>query len=326
MVAETSGTLQTRAGEQHESHVANQWVLVVHGGAPLAVLPYSKEEHIRRHAALKKALHAGESILASGGTSLDAVQAAVRVLEDAPEFNAGRGAALTHERYAEMDASIMSGRNRRVGAVAGLRRVRNPIELARSVMERSNHVFLVGQGAEEFAANQGIAFADPEYFVTERQIKELRKAIEDESITRPAAVGGMSGTVGAVALDGHGDLAAGTSTGGMTNKRYGRIGDSPVIGAGTYAENGVCAVSGTGWGEYFIRNAVAHDLCARVKYANESVESAAKHVIDEVSRMGGYGGVIAVDAKGHIAMPRSAPMAHGYIMAGKQAVTVLEDT
>jgi L-asparaginase / beta-aspartyl-peptidase len=302
------------------------WALVVHGGAEPAVLEYSEEEHRRRHEALAAALRGGENVLASGGRSLEAVQAAVRVLEDAPDFNAGRGAALTHEGHAELDASIMEGRDRRVGAVAGLRRVKNPIDLARCVLERSGHVFLMGEGAEQFAASQGIVSVDPEYFLTERQIQELRKAIDKESLSRAAGAAHMSGTVGAVALDSHGDLAAATSTGGLMNKRYGRVGDAPIIGSGTYAENGVCAVSATGWGEYFIRNAVAHDLCARIKYAGESVQSAADHVIEAVNRMGGCGGVIAVDAKGRIAMPYStSSMAHGYVLAGKQAVIVLED-
>jgi beta-aspartyl-peptidase (threonine type) len=302
---------------------SRQWALVVHGGAEPAVLEYSKEERARRHGALREALDEGEKILASGGASLEAVHAAVRVLEDAPDFNAGRGAALTHEGHAELDASIMEGRHRRVGAVAGLRRVRNPIDLARRILEHSPHVFLVGAGAEQFAASQMVVLVDPEYFVTERQTHELSNAIERELLcARESAA--ASGTVGAVALDQEGDLAAATSTGGMVNKRYGRVGDSPLIGAGTYAENGVCAVSATGWGEYFIRNVVAHDLSVRIKYAGESVESAARHVIEAVAAMGGCGGVIAVDAMGCMAMPYSTPsMAHGYVSAGKPAVIVL---
>jgi len=290
------------------------------------VLDYSEEENARRHAGLTEALSAGAEFLTSGGNSLGAVQRAVRVLENAPDFNAGRGAALTHEGHAELDASIMDGRNRCAGAVASLRRVKNPIDLARCVMERSRHVFLVGEGAEQYALRQGIVLIEPTYFVTEQRAKELQEAIEKESFSEAQASMQVSGTVGAVALDCNGNLAVATSTGGMTNKRYGRVGDSPLIGAGAYAENGLCAVSATGWGEYLIRAAVAHDVCARVKYAGEPVERAAKHVIEEVGRMGGYGGLIAVDAKGRIAMPySSATMARGYAVAGKEAVVVLGD-
>lgn len=317
----SAGTNARNAGEQESPN----WVLVVHGGAPHPVPRYSQEEHSRRYTALAAALRVGKVILDNGGGGLEAVQAAVQVLEDAPDFNAGCGAALTHEGHAELDASIMEGRNRRVGAVAGLRRVKNPIELARCVMDRSRHVFLIGEGAERFAVTQGIALTDPSYFVTDRQVNELRQVIEQASSQDAVGSANMSGTVGAVAFDRHGDLAAATSTGGITNKLYGRVGDSPVIGAGTYADNGVCAVSATGWGEYFIRNAVAHDVCARVKYAKESVQSAAQHLIAEVNRMGGYGGVIAVDSKGRIATPCSTPMAHGYVMAGSPAIIVLED-
>jgi len=300
------------------------WVLVVHGGAPRVLVRYSEEEQLGRHQAVTAALEVAGELLSAGRPSLDAVQAAVRVLEDAPGFNAGRGAALTHEGYAELDASIMDGSSRRVGAVAGLRRARNPIDLARAVMEQGEHVFLIGEGAERFALSFQMPLVDPEYFVTERQIEQLRAAIQNETLR---TIPERSGTVGAVALDRHGRLAAATSTGGITNKRFGRVGDSPIIGAGTFAEAGVCAVSTTGWGEYFIRRVAAYDVCARMKYAGASLQEAATQVIQEVSRMGGYGGLIAVDASGQIAMPYSTPaMVHGYVVDGQLPVVIVNDS
>jgi beta-aspartyl-peptidase (threonine type) len=213
----------------------------------------------------------------------------------------------------------MEGRNKRAGAVAGLRRVKNPIDAARAVMDCSPHVFLIGEAAEDFAVLQRISLVDPAYFCTERQRETLRKSIETANAL-------MTGTVGAVAMDQHRNLAAATSTGGMTNKRYGRVGDTPIIGAGTYADNQVCAVSATGWGEFFIRNAVAHDIWARVKYAGHSLDNAAREAVAEVESMGGYGGVIAIDSNGHIAVPFStAKMAHAYVVAGSTPVIVLDD-
>jgi beta-aspartyl-peptidase (threonine type) len=318
----------TRSNASHGEKTTPPWAVIVHGGAEMrAAASYSEAEQQRRWEAIAASLRIGGEIVRSGGSSLEAVQEAVRVLENAPDFNSGRGAALTHSGHAELDAAIMDGCSRRAGAVAGLRRVKNPIDLARAAMERSGHVFLTGEGAEQFAASQGFALVDPDYFLTEQSITELRESIRNERLCRPVASADMGGTVGAVALDCRGNLAAATSTGGMTNKRYGRIGDSPIIGAGTYAENGVCAVSATGWGEFFIRATAAHDLCARIKYGGESVESAAKHVIEEVSSMGGYGGVIAVDAQGYIATPHSSlTMARGHWMAGKKPIIIVDDS
>jgi L-asparaginase / beta-aspartyl-peptidase len=242
-------------------------------------------------------------VLAVGGNSLDAVAAAVAVLEDAPQFNAGRGAVFTADGTNELDASIMEGHTRRAGAVAGLRRVRHPVVLARAVMERSPHVMLVGEGAEAFAKSVDIELVDPEYFRTEHRWQQLQriKAAEKAQAALPGAA--YFGTVGAVARDRHGHLAAATSTGGMTNKRWGRVGDSPILGAGTWADTG-CAVSATGWGEYFIRLAVAHDICARVAYRGDSVAVAAQQVImTDVPALGGDGGVIAIDADGNLALP-----------------------
>jgi beta-aspartyl-peptidase (threonine type) len=280
--------------------------LVVHGGAGAikrAEMTSEKEQAIRGD--LERALRAGHAILAGGGTSLDAVTAVVVILEDSPHFNAGKGAVFNAEGVNELDASIMDGATRRAGAVAGVHRVKNPVRLARAVMEQSPHVMLVGDGAEAFGRSVGVEMVDPAYFRTEQRWQELQKAKERERLEPRTALPstGYMGTVGAVALDKRGRLAAATSTGGMTNKRWGRIGDSPVIGAGTYA-NASCAVSATGWGEFFIRAVVAHDICARVAYKGESIARAADRVVMQtVPTLGGDGGVIALDAKGRFAMP-----------------------
>ena len=303
------------------------WVLAIHGGAGGVPkdLPASEVAAIRD--ALHRALDAGGQVLASGGSSLDAVQSAVRVMENSGVLNAGRGAVLNHEGVAELDAALMDGASRKAGAVAALRHVANPIDLARQVMDRSRHVLLVGEGAEQFAREQGIAMMRESYFVTERRRRELQRALEAEK--KPAAQSGLSwspaGTVGAVALDTHGGLAAATSTGGLTNKHFGRVGDSPIIGAGTYAEDGVCAVSATGVGEVFIRYTAAAQVCARVKYAKESLETAAAGVIQELKAAGGDGGMIALDASGRIAMPfSSAAMLRGQVSSNHPAEVVVQ--
>ena len=299
-----------------------RWGLVIHGGAGVIQresLTPEREAAVR--AALAESLRAGHAVLARGGTSLDAVTAAIRVLEDSPFFNAGKGAVFTHEGKNELDASIMNGRTRETGAVAGLRHVKNPITLARAVMEKSPHVMMVGEGAEAFARQQGVELVDEGYFRTEERWQALQRALEAERQQQapPAEPGqpqGPStrredaersdhkfGTVGAVALDRTGALAAGTSTGGMTNKRFGRVGDSPIIGAGTYADER-CAVSATGHGEYFIRYTVARDICARVELQQLPLEESAHHVVmDILVKAGGEGGVIAMDAQGNVAMP-----------------------
>jgi beta-aspartyl-peptidase (threonine type) len=224
-------------------------------------------------------------------------------LEDDPQFNAGRGAVLSHEGTAELDASIMHGNGVRAGAVAGLRHVKNPIHLARLVMDESPHVMLIGAGAEEFARKHGLEFVPNTYFRTPYRERELQRALQRERQQARDGVGTITGTVGAVALDAAGDLAAATSTGGMTNKQYGRVGDSPIIGAGTYANNETCAVSATGSGEYFIRAVVAHDIHALVAYRQLSIEAAARQVVQEkLKRLGGEGGVIAIDRRGHITL------------------------
>jgi beta-aspartyl-peptidase (threonine type) len=276
--------------------------IVIHGGAGvISRAEMSPEREASYRAGLEAARDAGYAILERGGSSLDAVSAAIRVLEDNPLFNAGRGAVLTHDGYAELDASIMDGKDLRAGAIAGVRHVKNPIELARRVMEKSPHVLLVGSGAEEFALQQGMTLVANEYFRTPTRERQLQDAIREEQ--GKAATKSTAGTVGAVALDRDGNLAAATSTGGMTNKRNGRVGDSPIIGAGTYASNASCAVSATGHGEFFIRLGVARDICALVEYRRLPLDEAVREVIHgKLAKLGGDGGVIALDRDGHIAM------------------------
>ncbi len=305
-------------------------VLVIHGGAgdlPRKKLTPEVEKEYRL--ALEEALRAGHQALGrKNGTSLDAVEAAVRVLEDCPLFNAGKGAVFTSERRHELDASIMEGKGKRAGAVAGVTRVKNPIRAARAVMEKSKHVLFAGPGADEFARRQGLEIVDPSYFGTEERLKDLKEAQEEEKDRggRAAPPPRYFGTVGAVAVDRDGNLAAGTSTGGMTNKRPGRVGDSPIIGAGTYADNNACAVSCTGSGEYFIRHAVAHDIVALVQYGKRSVHDAAAEAIDKVGKDGGDGGVIVLDAKGNFAMRfNTKRMYRGHVTAeGKTHVVVFK--
>ncbi|WP_407675038.1 isoaspartyl peptidase/L-asparaginase family protein [Pelagerythrobacter marinus] len=273
------------------------WSIAIHGGAgTLQRENMTAEEEKAYRAALAAALDAGAKVLAEGGEALDAVEAAIVLLEDDPRFNAGRGAVFTWEGANELDASIMDGRDRAAGAVAGVTTVRNPIRLARSVMDDGRHVFLSGAGAERFASQRGLEPAGPEWFATERR----RRQLETMKAERVGAldVEFKFGTVGAVARDQAGHLAAGTSTGGMTGKRWGRIGDAPVIGAGTWADDRSCAVSATGWGEFFIRAGVAQAICDRVRLAGEGVQQAADTVIGEVAAMGGDGGVIVVSAEG----------------------------
>lgn len=279
-------------------------VLAVHGGAGVirATLTPGIEAAVK--ADLARALAAGHAVLAHDGHALDAVAAAVVVLEDSPHFNAGHGAVFTHDGRNELDASIMDGETRRAGAVAGVERVRNPVLLARAVMERSDHVMLLGAGAEAFGESVGATFVEPAYFRTDTRWQQLQEAIAKEAVGAQSEQGRAIhyGTVGAVALDARGRLAAATSTGGMTNKRWGRVGDSPIIGAGTWAD-AHCAVSATGWGEYFIRAVVARDIAARMEYGGATLAAAASAVIDEViPALGGDGGIIAIDADGHVSL------------------------
>jgi beta-aspartyl-peptidase (threonine type) len=323
---------------------ARKLVLVIHGGEgdlPEKVSPELEKKHKE---VLEEALRRGYARLKDGkkGASLDAVEAAIRVMEDSPLFNAGKGAVFTHEGRNELDASIMEGKDKKAGAVASVSIIKNPISAARAVMEHSPHVLLIGRGAELFAIKQKLEIVHPDYFWTEQRWKELQDALKKEeeqrgragSRQRPESAASRRqrhfGTVGAVALDGDGNLAAGTSTGGMTNKWSGRVGDSPIIGAGTYADNEGCAVSCTGWGEYFIRYAVAHDICARVKYAHRSVEEAAEVVINEqLQKAGAEGGAIVLGPRGdfHIVYNRLAgQMSRGFITSedGTPHVAILD--
>ncbi len=296
--------------------------LVIHGGAGVEPGDLTKDEETVVKQALEAALRAGHAKLQAGASSLDAVTAAITVLEDAPQFNAGRGAVFTHDGRNELDTSIMDGATGKAGAAAGLHRVRNPITLARAIMDRSNHVMMVGDGAEMFAKEQGITLVDPSYFRTEKRWKGLQRALQQEKAAQasnvPLVLPGKAyfGTVGALALDAQGQLAAGTSTGGMTNKRYGRVGDSPIIGAGTWAD-ARCAVSGTGWGEFYIRAAAAHEICARVRLAGVPLAKAADGVINgDIPKAGGDGGAIALGADGSIAFPfNTGGMYRGWIGA-----------
>lgn len=294
----------------------SSYVLVIHGGAGTILQKnMTPEKEAAYKASLKQALETGYKVLQSGGSSLDAVEATVRVLEDDSLFNAGKGAVFTHEGRNELDAAIMNGKTRAAGAVAGVTTVRNPVSAARAVMEKSEHVMMVGPGAEKFAKEAGLEIVDPSYFRTETRWRDLQKALREDSIsaaksnayTNPEKLGIKNkdykfGTVGAVALDKQGNLAAATSTGGMTDKKYGRIGDSPIIGAGTYANNQTAAISCTGWGEYYIRNVVAYDLSALMEYKGLSVQQAGNTVIKKVGDMGGDGGLIALDKKGNMTM------------------------
>ena len=278
------------------------FAIAIHGGAgTLSRKEMTPEQETEYLGALRDALEAGYSLLARGGGSLDAVVAAVRVLEDNPLFNAGRGAVLNRDGVAELDASLMDGRTLAAGAVTGLRHVKNPIDLARLVMEKSPHVMLVGAGAEEFAKSQGVEMVPNEYFQTPPRQRQLERSLRG-AVSHENELAAFD-TVGAVALDLSGNLAAATSTGGMTGKRWGRVGDSPIIGAGTYASNESCAVSATGHGEYFIRTVVAHDICAQVQYLKIPLAQAVDNVLNgRMKQLGGNGGVIAIDPAGEIAL------------------------
>ncbi len=285
-----------------------KYAIAIHGGAGSAPSQFSDEANGRRHASLTHALQTGRDILKNGGTSLDAVEAVVKLLEDDPQFNAGKGAVFNAESGHELDAAIMDGRSKACGAVAGVTNVKNPISLARLVMTDTRHVLLAGAGAEKFAAQQQVTLVDPEYFDTPATLKRWEEFQQqrDKNGARELQLidldtGSYMGTVGCVALDSHGNLAAATSTGGLTNKQFGRIGDSPIIGAGTYADNQSCAVSCTGVGEQFIRNAVAYDISAKMKYLHVDVEQAVSDVLNKQLRPGD-GGIIAVAQNGDISM------------------------
>ncbi|TAE33900.1 MAG: isoaspartyl peptidase/L-asparaginase [Cytophagales bacterium] len=330
--------------------------LVIHGGAgTITRKNMTPEKELAYREVLNKALQTGYGILKKGGTSLDAIEATIRVMEDSPLFNAGKGAVFTHEGKNELDASIMDGSNLKAGAIAGVTNIRNPISTARRVMDKSEHVMMMGVGAEAFAKSQNMEIVEPGYFYTESRWQGLQRALQEEKVqldhTAPAKTetaplkptgpksGGLLddkifnegkkyGTVGCVALDQYGNLAAGTSTGGMTNKRYGRVGDAPIIGAGTYANNATCAVSATGHGEFFIRSVVGYDISALMEYKGLSVKQAADEVVmKKLVQRGGEGGVIALDRNGNFAMPfNSEGMYRGYIRDnGTSEVLIYKD-
>jgi beta-aspartyl-peptidase (threonine type) len=282
------------------------WSLAIHGGAGAITRDRLTEtQRAEIEAGLETALDAGTNVLAKGGSAVDAVQAVIAVLEDDPHFNAGRGAVFTYEGRNELDAAIMDGSNRAAGAVTGVTHIRHPVALARAVMEHSPHVFLSGEGAEEFAREQGFEMTDPSWFATEPR----RKALEEFKARKVSwfDIDLKYGTVGAVARDEDGHVAAATSTGGLTGKRWGRIGDSPVIGAGTYADDRACAVSATGAGEFFIRAGVAHTICDRVLFLHETIQQAADATIAEVGALGGDGGVIVAGPDGSTAFSFNTP-------------------
>ena len=308
-----------------------KYVMVIHGGAGTilkANMTPAKEQAYRD--ALTLALKTGYDALKAGKSSMDAVEATIHIMEDSPLFNAGKGAVFTHDGKNEMDAAVMDGKTQMAGAVAGVTTVRNPISAARAVMDKSEHVMMVGQGAELFAKQAGLKIVAPSYFYTKDRWDGLQRAIKQDSAkavldhgSKKSQLLGVQnkddkfGTVGAVALDKAGNLAAGTSTGGMTNKKYGRVGDAPIIGAGTYANNKTAGISATGWGEFYIRNVVAYDISAMMEYKNMSLQDAAAAAIDKVGKMGGDGGLIALDRAGNVAMP--------FNTAGMYRGTVTED-
>jgi L-asparaginase / beta-aspartyl-peptidase len=339
---------------QSQAQDTTKITLVVHGGAGTItrqnMTPEKEKAYLQD---LEKALLTGYEVLKKGGTSIDAVEATVRVMEDSPLFNAGKGAVFTHEGKNELDAAIMDGKTLRAGAIAGVTTIKNPISTARAVMEKSEHVMLMGKGAEEFAKSRGQEIVEPSYFYTEQRWKGLQKALQEEKVqldhteqlpapkpNKPSGYrkttddnsifteGKKFGTVGCVALDQYGNIAAATSTGGMTNKRWGRVGDAPIIGSGTYANNETCAVSATGHGEFFIRSVVAHDIAALIEYKGLSVQEAANEVVmKKLVQRGGEGGIIALDRNGNFAMTfNSEGMYRGYIKAnGTWDVKIYKD-
>jgi L-asparaginase / beta-aspartyl-peptidase len=305
--------------------------LVIHGGAGTIERAKMTPEREREHrAGLERALTAGCEILKRGGSSLDATEAAVRVLEDDPHFNAGKGAVFTSAGTNELDAAIMDGKTLKAGAVASVKHIKNPVSLARLIMEKSPHVMLDCAGAEAFAKENGIELVDQKYFFTQERWDALQKLKAAEKTSGSGdkkfiiSDQDRHGTVGAVALDQNGNLAAATSTGGTTNKRAGRIGDSPVIGAGTYANNMTCAVSGTGDGEYFIRSVVGHDISALMEYRGMPLQEAGQTVLDKVAKLGGTGGLIAIDRQGNVTLPfNTNGMYRGYVdPSGKFVVEI----
>ncbi len=314
--------------EKMDQAEAPAYAIVIHGGAGTILKKNMTPEKEKAYQdALNTALDIGEKILAEGGTSSEAVERTIHYMEDSPLFNSGKGAVFTHEGKNELDASFMEGKHMEAGAVGGVTNVKHPISAARAVMEKSEHVMLSGRGAEEFAEEVGLEIVDPSYFYTERRWNSLQRILSSEKGKTELSeddIDKKHGTVGCVALDNFGNIAAGTSTGGMTNKKYGRIGDSPVIGAGTYADNNTCGVSSTGHGEYFIRFTVARDIAALMEFKDMSIQDAGDEIINKrLVEKGGTGGVVALDAKGNIAMPFNTPgMYRGYAKPGDRYIGI----
>ncbi|CAH0541650.1 isoaspartyl peptidase/L-asparaginase family protein [Vibrio marisflavi] len=312
--------------------MSNPFSIAIHGGAG-TILKEQMSKELKQSiiSDLQNSVRAGYKVLEQGGDALDAVVAAVKVLEDSPNFNAGKGSVLTHKEIVEMDASVMNGEKMQAGAVAGVRHIKNPIALARDVMNNSKHVFLVGEGAEEFAFQNGYDYTEQDYFYTERRYEQLQhmKSKGEYALSESRFPDDKKfGTVGAVALDSHGNLAAATSTGGITNKQFGRVGDSAIIGAGTFAENGNVAVSTTGMGELFIRKTVAGDVAARMRYLQEDIQTACETIIQgELKDIGGEGGLIAIDARGnvHFAMNSSGMYRAVVDIHGTETVKIYAD-
>jgi len=309
-----------------------EYAIVIHGGAGTILKENMTEEKEKAYMdAINKALDIGERILKKGGSSLDAVEQSIRFMEDSPLFNAGKGAVFTHEGKNEMDASFMYGKDQNAGAVGGVTNIKHPISAARAVLEKSEHVMMVGNGAEEFSKLQGLEIVDPSYFKTERRWNSLQRILKSEKekteLSEDDDKDKKHGTVGCVALDKDGNIAAGTSTGGMTNKKYNRIGDSPIIGAGTYADNASCGVSSTGHGEFFIRYTVARDIAAMMEYGGKSLEEAGDYIINKkLVEKGGTGGVVALDRMGNIAMPfNTAGMYRGYSKPNERVVKIYKE-
>jgi len=305
-----------------------EYALVIHGGAGVILKEnMTPEKEAAYEASLNEALSVGEAILKEGGTASEAVIATIKVMEDSDLYNAGHGAVFTSDGKNELDASIMEGHDLNAGSIGGVTNVKNPIEAAYKVMKNSKHVLLTGKGAELFAEEQGLEIVDPSYFYTERRWNSLQQAKTDEKESKPMTPDTKHGTVGAVALDKYGNLTAGTSTGGMTNKKYNRFGDVPIIGAGTYANNNSCAISCTGHGEFFIRYTVAHDISALMQYKDMSIQDASEEVVmKKLVDAGGGGGIIGVDKLGNVSMTFNSPgMYRGYVKPGERSVKIYGD-
>lgn len=299
-----------------------KYALVIHGGAGVmsekSMTPEMQKEYLF---VLNRALHVGDSVLSNDGSCMDAVVSTIMVMEDSPLFNAGKGAVFTHEGTVELDASVMNGKTLEAGAVAGITDVKNPIMLAKTVMEKSEHVFLVGKGASQFAVEQGFKLVPNSYFYTDKRFQQLQELLKKE---REAGINDKHGTVGCVALDKSGNIAAGTSTGGMTNKKYGRIGDAPVIGAGTYANNATGGFSCTGHGEYYIRLGFSRDISAMMEYRQLGIQKACQAEIEKLTKLGGTGGVIGLDKAGNISMEfNTSGMFRGFVKSNGEKYTAI---